>query len=128
MVVSAEDGERFPVGPQGAKGEQGAQGERGLPLLTGRAIVVLFGIGVLIGVGNLFWTAHEVRAAGTAQHQEQAAQQRQGAVLEAKLCTTLDRLAALKPPAGDPASNPARAYAQQEHAVLAQLGPDICRR
>lgn len=128
VVVSAEDGERFPVGPQGAKGEQGAQGERGLSRLQGRAIVVLFGIGVLIGVGNLFWTAHEVRAAGTAQHQEQAAQQRQGAVLEAKLCTTLDRLAALRPPPGSPADNPSRAYLQDQHAVLAQLGPDVCNR
>ena len=127
--MSGEADEGLPAGPRGAQGEQGAQGERGLSRVQGRAIVVLFLIGGLIGVGNLFWTAHEVRAAGTAQHQEQAAQQRQGAVLEAKLCTTLDRLAALKPPAGNPASNPARAYAQQEHAVLAQLGPDVgCRR
>ena len=59
------------------------------------------------------------------QHQEQAAQQRQGAVLEAKLCTSLARLAALKPPAGNPAANPARAFDQEQQAVLAQLGPDV---
>ena len=108
-----------------SEGEQGARGERGLSRLQGRAVVVLFLIGGLIGVGNLFWTAHEVHAYQAGQHQEQAAQQRQGAVLEAKLCTSLDRLASLKPPAGNPASNPARAFDQEQQAVLAQLGPDV---
>jgi len=62
-------------------------------------------------------------------HREQAAQQRQGAVLEAKLCTTLGRLAALAPPPGSPQANPSRSYDQQLHAVLAQLGPDVgCER
>ena len=126
VVVSTEDDERFPVGPRGAQGAQGARGERGLSRLQGRAIVVPVRHRRADRRGNLFLDgARGARAAGTAQHQEQAAQQRQGAVLEAKLCISLDRLAALKPPAGDPASNPARAYAQQEHAVLAQLGPDV---
>ena len=58
-------------------------------------------------------------------HAGQAAQQRQGAAFEAKLCATLGRLAALKPPPGSPAGNPSRAYLQQEHAVLAELGPDV---
>jgi hypothetical protein len=58
-------------------------------------------------------------------HNSQRAQQRQGQQLEAKICTTLNRLAALKPPGGSPADNPSRAFEQQQHAVLAQLGPDV---
>lgn len=139
MVVSEAD-ERFPAGPageRGAQGNQGNQGERGhLSRLQGRAIVVLFLIAALSGVGNLFWTAHEVHSAAAAQQREQAmqqreaaavlaAQQRQGAALEQRLCTTLGRLTALKPPPGNPAANPSRAFDQQQHAVLAQLGPDV---
>jgi hypothetical protein len=58
-------------------------------------------------------------------HREQDAQRHQGQLLEQRLCTTLDRLAALKPPPGDPGSNPARGFDQQQHAVLAELGPDV---
>lgn len=58
-------------------------------------------------------------------HTEQRAQQRQGEVLEAKLCTTLGRLAALKPPAGSPAANPSRAFEQALAGTLAELGPDV---
>ena len=127
--MSGEADERFPVGPQGAKGEQGAQGERGLSRLQGRAIVVLFLIGALGGTVNLFWTARTVHAYQAAQSQEQAAQQRQGALVEQRLCTTLGRLAANKPPAGNAASNPSRAWEQQQHTILAQLGGDVgCRR
>jgi hypothetical protein len=62
---------------------------------------------------------------------EAAAQQRQGAQLEAKLCATLGPLAGLaglRPPAGNPADNPSRAFEQQlvvKLAPLAQLGPDL---
>ena len=118
--MSSEADERFPVGPRGAQGERG-----GLSRLQGRAIVVLFLIAALCGVGNLFWTAHEVGSASSAQHAEQVAQQRAGAVVELKLCTTLRRLAALKPPPGNPDTNPSRAYDQEQHATLAQLGPDL---
>jgi hypothetical protein len=124
----AEDGERFPAGPRGKQGEQGEQGERGergLSRVQGRAVVVLFLITVLSSASGWFWQAHETRQATAAQHREQAAQQRQGQLLEQKLCTTLNRLAALKPPQGDPAQNPARAFDQEQHAVLAQLGPDV---
>lgn len=58
-------------------------------------------------------------------HREQTAQQRQGQQIEAKLCTTLGKLAALRPPSGLPGANPSRAYDQEMHAALAQLGPDI---
>lgn len=58
-------------------------------------------------------------------HREQAAQHAQGAVFEKRLCITLDRLAALTPPAGSPAENPSRAFEQQLAATLAELGPDV---
>jgi len=122
--MSSEADERFPVGPRGAPGERG-----GLSRLQGRAIVVLFLIAVLLGVGNLFWTAHETNRATSAQHAEQAAQQRAGELIEQKLCTTFGKLSAEKPPPGNPLTNPARAYDQGQHAILAQVAPDIgCRR
>jgi hypothetical protein len=120
--MSTAADERFPVGPRGAKGDQG---ERGLSKLQGRAIVVLFLIAAGSGVGNLFWTAHEVHSAAAAQRQEQAAQQRAGVVTEQKLCTTLGKLAVLKPPPGSPSANPSRAFDQELHTTLSQLGPDL---
>jgi hypothetical protein len=54
-----------------------------------------------------------------------AAQQQQGQVIEARLCATLGRLAGLQPPAGNPAHNPSRAYLQDLHHTLAELGTDL---
>jgi len=83
-----------------------------------KAVIVLFALSLVMSAGTYLAATHYY-------HAEQAAQRRQGAVLEQRLCTTLGRLAALKPPAGNPASNPARAFDQQQQAVLAQLGPDV---
>ena len=58
-------------------------------------------------------------------HASQAAQRAQGAALEHKLCTSLGRLAALQPPPGSSIGNPSRAYLQEQHDVLAELGPDV---
>lgn len=71
----------------------------------------------LIGVSMLYSVSY--------YHRSVAAQQRQGQQLEARLCTSLDALAALKPPPGRPGDNPSRAYLQGQHAVLAELGPDV---
>jgi hypothetical protein len=68
---------------------------------------------------------HEQAAQQRAQRREQAAQQAAGAALERKLCATLAKLAANRPPAGNPKTNPSRAYDQNNHAILAELGPDI---
>ena len=86
-----------------------------------RSVAILVLLAIVLAAANLLWTAHEVRA-------DNAAQQRQGQVVEQKLCSTLGKLAALKPPAGNPATNPARGYDQELHATLDQLGPDLgCR-
>jgi hypothetical protein len=141
-LVSGEADERLPVGPRGAQGKQGERGERGLSWRVRWSIVVLFVINFLGAGGNLLWTAYEVSSATTAQQNQQAAQrkqaaaeqasqQRAGAVIEGKLCTSLEPLAGvagLKPPPGNPADNPARAFEQQlvvKLAPLAQLGPDL---
>jgi hypothetical protein len=103
---------RGPQGDQGTRGERGTQGERG------RAVIVLFLIGALVGSGNLFWTAHEVSVFAAGQH-------RQNQATEAKFCMELGKLAALKPPPGDPVTNPARAYDQELHAGFAALGGSL---
>ena len=85
---------------------------------TLRSVAILVVIGLLLAAANLLWTAHAVNAS-------HAAQQRQGQVVEQKLCSTLGRLAALKPPAGSPQRNPSRAFEQELHATLDELGPDL---
>jgi hypothetical protein len=57
--------------------------------------------------------------------QVQQSQARQGQAVEEKLCTTLEGLRSLTPPAGNPSSNPSRAYLQEQHNRLAELSTDI---
>ena len=128
--MTGEDGERLiSQGPRGAQGNRGERGASGLSRPVRWALVFLFVLSVALGGLNLMWTAYEVHASQdaiqAAQDHEQAAQRQAGAVIGEKLCTTLDRLAALKPPGGPPSSNPARAYEDALHSTLAQLGPDI---
>jgi hypothetical protein len=97
--------------------------------IVGRALVFLFALSVILAGLNLIWTAHEVHASQAAiqaaQHREQAMQQQAGAVLGQKLCTTFGKLAANKPPAGNPATNPSRKYDQNQHTILDELGTDL---
>jgi hypothetical protein len=86
-----------------------------------RAVIGLLILVLVMGAAALLSSYYE-------WHDYEAAQQRQGLLLEEKLCTTLDQLAALKPPAGNASSNPSRAYEQRLGEVLAQLRPDLgCR-
>lgn len=91
--------------------------------------MILFFIAVAIGVTAYFAAIHYYQASQAAQRrqaaQQRAAQQQQAAAFERKLCTTLNRLAALHPPPGSVTGNPSRAYLQQLHAVLSELGPDV---
>jgi hypothetical protein len=100
---------------------------------------------LLVGAGNL-WNeyylngkvtnlvhnqAEEDRKNQQAQQAAQAAQKTAGLLIESKLCASLIPLASLstlKPPAGDPATNPARAFEQDlvaKLAPLANLASDI---
>lgn len=105
----------------------------------GNAIVLVVIVTAVSG-SSLLWSARQQDAYETSLHRqqvlyersqqrEQRAQKRAGEAVEQKLCLTLGRLAALKPPPGDPGANPSRAFEQQQHAILARLGPDIgCRQ
>lgn len=86
----------------------------GARLATG----ILFILVILVGAGNLLATYAEVQSF-------KRAQQVQGQATEQKLCTTLGKLSALKPPPGNATTNPSRLYEQQLHEVLSALGPDI---
>lgn len=131
-------GSRGAKGDKGAQGEQGVKGDKGAPLTPAlrRAIAYLLCLAIALSGANLYWTSHEVSASHAAQVREQvtqqklarhemAAQEKQGQRTLHLLCTTLNQLAANQPPAGNPATNPARRYEQRNHAILAQLGPDI---
>lgn len=89
-------------------------------------VVLLLAGGALVAEGVQAQQAKDEARQVQAEFQRVRAQQaRQGQVVELKLCTTLGRLASLKPPPGSAADNPSRAYLQDEHATLAQLGPDV---
>ncbi len=103
-------------GPKGDKGDRGEGGR--LPSGTARSVVILFLIGFAIGVANLLFTVHYI-------HAQQHAERQAGQIVERKLCKTFGELAANKPPAGDAAANPSRAYEQRNHRILAGVGPDI---
>ena len=98
------------------------QGMAGLVALT-----------LVVGGGNLWSSYDQARSQARSQAQavlaveqrEQAAQQRAAIAQQRKLCTTFGVLAVIKPPPGPAATNPSRAYEQEEHAALDQLGLDL---
>lgn len=105
-------------------------------LTASRAAAILLALVLIVGAGNLWATHSEVRAAQAqqrqeqaaqlaAQRREQAAQRRQGEQELRTLCATFGKAAALKPPAGDPRTNPSRAYLQGEHVVWTAVVADL---
>ena len=125
-------GEQGEHGDQGERGATGAAGAKGIPGVIPprirRAFASLFVLMFALAAVNLFWSWHLATASQAAQRAGQTAAQRQSAMVERKICTTMSRLAALRPPAGNPATNPSRAYLQGEHDTLVQLGTDLgCR-
>jgi hypothetical protein len=93
--------------------------------VMGAAVALSFVVGGG-GLASGYAEAHsQAHAVLVAEQRVQAEQRAAGVVLGAKLCSTFGTLAALKPPAGDPKTNPSRAYEQEEHAALVQLGTDL---
>lgn len=80
--------------------------------------VLVLILNLVIGGANL-WASFEINSDSISRSQSQ------GKAIEHSLCTTLDRLSALKPPAGDASQNPSRAYEQEQHQILSELGPDV---
>jgi uncharacterized protein HemX len=136
--VVSENDERLPRGPKGEKGEQGAQGEQGrpsprLPVSQARAIVYLFLLAVVLSATALFWINHQVRTTEAAQQRQAQAQQRSqrqaGLLIEKAICTDMGTMAQIPPPTGNAASNPSRAYEQDEHRAWAGLYAGLgCRK
>jgi hypothetical protein len=81
-------------------------------------IAVFLGLVIIATVGNL-WATYLLNEHFTRQ-QQQTSQQ-----VDAKLCASFGKLAALKPPGGAAASKPAGLYEQRQHDILAGLGVDI---
>jgi hypothetical protein len=97
------------------------QGMHGRPATPGRAIALAMA-SILLALGlNVAYTTWSVESS-------RSAQQHQGELVERKICTTMAHLAALKPPAGNPVTNPSRAFDQNLHSALDGLGFDLgCR-
>lgn len=107
-----------PAGLETGPPEPPGQGERALSLRFRRALVVLFLLPSLLAI-------LAVVAVVIDQRHQQAEQARQSRIVEHRVCVTFAHLAALKPPAGNPATNPSRAYLQKEHSTLVRLGSDL---
>ena len=91
--------------------------------LSPRARAGLFLVALVVALDGIGY-AWNVRT----EDAQRAGGQRAGMVLEQKLCATFGRLAALKPPGGNPKLYPSRGYLQEEHATLVSLGTDLgCR-
>jgi hypothetical protein len=118
----SEQDERLAVqGPQGEQGERGKQGEQGtagLSTAVRRAVLFLFALSMILTIGDLFWNAHQVNTSRAANH-------RQSVATERKICTEVNGLASLKPPAGNPADNPSRAYLQGLHVRFTEISRDL---
>jgi hypothetical protein len=113
-----------PAAP-GPKGDKGDTGAPGLSRPVRRALVFLFATAAALALVAFLAVIQQYRHNEGVQREQAAAQARQGRAIEEKLCSTLGALTALQPPPGNPQANPSRAFDQQLHATLAQLGPDL---
>lgn len=112
-------------GPAGPQGKQGEQGKAGLSTPVRRALVFLVALCLLLGGVNILWSAHQQNNYEASLRAAHAAHQRADQQMVDKLCLTFGKLGALTPPTGDPATNPSRAYDQELHMTLVQLGSDL---
>lgn len=121
--------ERLAVqGPRGPQGNRGEQGTAGLSAPVRRALVFMFALFILLVAANFLWSARQQDAYEANLHREHAAHVRSSQLVIDKLCLTFGKLGSLTPPPGDPVKNPSRAYEQEQHDTLVQLGTDLgCR-
>ena len=111
-----EHDERLPVGPPGPAGPRGL---RGLSNAATYAIVSIFIAAFVVAAGGLWVGIH-------GEQQATRSGQKAAAALAAinhhdALCTALMQLSADKPPAGNPETNPSRAYLQSQYETFNQL-------
>jgi hypothetical protein len=104
--------ERYaPRGPRGEQGKPGSKGERGvegaLPQRARRSLVIRDCVIIVLLLLNFVFTARYVNST-------QAGQRRAGLLTEQKICTDVGSMAQIPAPAGNPATNPSRAYEQAE--------------
>lgn len=94
-------------------------------LVRYRSAVIVVAIVVGLSGGNLLWSARQQHGYQASVHRSHVLRVKGEQAVIDKLCLTFHRLSALKPPPGDPAKNPSRAYEQEQHDTLVQLGTDL---
>jgi hypothetical protein len=87
---------------------------------------LLLGLDLLFTARYVNWTHAKFAEQQAAQ---QAVQRRAGEVVERAICTDIGTMAAIQPPAGNPARNPSRSYEDAEHRAWTGLYVGLgCRR
>lgn len=105
-------GDKGDKGATGGQGDKGDRGEQGMSHRVRYGIVVLFVLAAIISVTGLAVGIKGIRLADQANARVSH---------HNALCHAFADLAAVPPPAGNPASNPSRAYEQDQHAIFLQL-------
>lgn len=90
-----------------------------------RAIGALLVLVFAVGGGNLWASWDEVHTFKEQLHAQQVTEQKAAIKEVGELCATFGKVAELKPPPGNPKTNPSRGYDQQQHADLAGVVPDL---
>lgn len=81
--------------------------------------VAVFALVIALAIGGAYLAQYN-----NTQNQN-AKERQQGLLVTEKICHTLNAIAALEPPPGNPSVNPSRAYEQRFHTVIDQLRPDL---
>ena len=89
-----------------------------------RVLIVVTIVSLVLDIALTVALAVVAAQAHTASARAVSAQQ-EGAAVTQRICETFGKLAALKPPAGNPDTNPSRGYLQRLHATLDELGTDL---
>jgi hypothetical protein len=106
------------AGGPGHKHHEGAAFRRGFTRRERWFLGLMLVFTVILSAGALI--SQQIQ-----QNSFQDSQRAQGAAEQAKLCSVLLPLAALKAPSGTAADNPSRLYEQQQEAKLSELAPAV---